>query len=308
MRLKDLEDKIDGVIEDLQISDKFKSWAIRYLHETRQNEAKSNLSVFENKQKSLIRVTEQLHNLLLKYTAPENADEKIMTSQELQSVKLTLLNQKAALENDLKAQGKDIEEWVATTERTFTFARYAQMWFNKTDDMDRKRAIFAALGSHLIIKDQNLNVTLHPYFKTIFEKRDKVEKEISKVRTSKIEQNTREFAKTMAECPTLRRRWDLNPRDPFRSQLFPLLAGPRPRRWPSFNNFWAEEARLELARPFQVTAFQAVAMAAMRLLQSFLPYYKKPKKQSSQNAVDTKANEGVVFYKFQEPDNTGHSY
>ena len=205
VRLKDLEDKIDGVIEDLQISDKFKTWGIRYLHEIRQNEAKSNQSVFENKQKSLTKVTEQLHNLLITYTSPENADEKIMTSQELQSVKLTLLNQKAALENDLKAQGKDIEEWVATTERTFTFARYAQMWFNKTDDMDRKRAIFAALGSHLIIKDQNLNVTLHPYFKTIFEKRDKVEKEISKVRTSKIEQNTREFAKTMAECPTLRR-------------------------------------------------------------------------------------------------------
>ena len=101
---------------------------------------------------------------------------------------------------------------VTTTEKSFTFARYAQMWFNKTDDMDRKRAIFAALGSHLIIKDQNLNVTLHPYFKTIFEKRDKVEKEIMQVRTSKIEQNTREFAKTMAKCPTLRRGWDLNPR------------------------------------------------------------------------------------------------
>ena len=116
------------------------------------------------------------------------------------------------MESDLKAQGKDIEEWVSTTERSFNFARYAQMWFNKTDDMDRKRAIFAALGSHLVIKDQNLNVTLHPYFKTIFEKRDKVEKEISKVRTSKIEQNTREFALTMAKCPTLRRGWDSNPR------------------------------------------------------------------------------------------------
>ena len=218
IRLKDLSTKIDGVIKDLTISDKFKSWAIRYLHETRQNEAKSNQSVFENKQKSLTRVTEQLHNLLITYTSPENTDEKIMTSQELQTVKATLLKQKAALENDLKTQGKDIEEWVATTEKSFKFAHYAQMWFNKTEDMDTKRAIFAALGSHLIIKDQNLNVTLHPYFKTIFEKRDKVEKEISKVRTSEIGQNSREFALTMAKCPTLRRGWESNPPENLRPQ------------------------------------------------------------------------------------------
>lgn len=205
IELNELNKIIDGLIQTLTISDKFKTWAIRYLHEIRQNEAESNQSIFENKQKSLARITEQLQNLILKYTAPENANEEIMTTGELQTVKASLIKQKTALESDLKAQGKTIEEWAELSERTFNFARYAQMWFTKTDDIATKRAIFAALGSHLIIKDQKLNASLHPYFKTIFEKRENAELEISKVRTSEFVQNKGEFAEILAKCPTLRR-------------------------------------------------------------------------------------------------------
>ena len=218
VELKDLDAKIDLLIKDLTISDKFKGWAIRYLHEIRQNEAQSNQNVFENKQKSLLRITDQLQNLILKYTAPENSNEEIMTTQEMQGVKASLLKQKTALESDLKAQGKTIEEWAELSERTFNFARYAQMWF-ANGDIQTKRAVFAALGSHLIIKDQNLNVALHPYFKIIFDNLKKAERELVKVRTSEFEQNRGQFALIMAKCPTLRRRWDSNPRDPCGSRL-----------------------------------------------------------------------------------------
>ena len=222
IELKDLDVKIDLLIKDLTISDKFKGWAIKYLHEIRQNEAQSNQNVFENKQKSLLRITDQLQNLILKYTAPENTNEEIMTSQEMQGVKASLLKQKTALESDLKAQGKTIEEWAELSERTFNFARYAQMWF-ANGDIQTKRAVFSALGSHLIIKDQNLNVALHPYFKIVFDNLKKAERELIKVRTSEFEQNRGQIALILAKCPTLRRRWDSNPRDPFRSQLSKLL-------------------------------------------------------------------------------------
>jgi site-specific DNA recombinase len=210
IELKDLDVKIDLLIKDLTISDKFKGWAIKYLHEIRQNEAQSNQNVFENKQKSLLRITDQLQNLILKYTAPENSNEEIMTSQEMQGVKASLLKQKTALESDLKAQGKTIEEWAELSERTFNFARYAQMWF-ANGDIQTKRAVFSALGSHLIIKDQNLNVALHPYFKIVFDNLKKAERELIKVRTSEFEQNRGQTALILAKCPTLRGRWDSNP-------------------------------------------------------------------------------------------------
>ena len=83
------------------------------------------------------------------------------------------LSVKVALESELKTHGKTIEEWVELSERTFNFARYAQIWFAK-GDMQTRRAIFAALGSHLIIEDQKLNVELHPYFKIILLFLDKI--------------------------------------------------------------------------------------------------------------------------------------
>ena len=204
IELKDLNIKIDSLIKNLTISDKFKDWAIKYLHEIRQNEAVSNQSILETKQKSLARITNQLQSLLLKYTSPENTNEELMTAQELQMVKSTLLKEKAILEKDLKEQGKTIEEWVELSARTFNFARYARMWF-ANGNMETKRAVFAALGSHLIIQNQKLNVELHPYFKIIFENIKDAEKELIKIRTSENIVNKRQIATILAKCPILRR-------------------------------------------------------------------------------------------------------
>lgn len=203
VELKDLNGQIDMLISKLTISDKFKSWAIKYLHEIRQNEARSIETVLENKQKTLFQITKQLDNLLLKYTSPENEGEQFISDQEYQTLKTRLIKEKATLENELNAHGKAVEQWVELSEQTFNFARYAQMWFAK-GDMDTKRAIFAALGSHLIIKDQKLNVELHPYFRIIFDNLKAAEKELIKVRTSENVAIKRQIATILAKCPTLR--------------------------------------------------------------------------------------------------------
>jgi len=160
-------------------------------------------TVLDNKQKQLLQITKQLDNLLLKYTSPENEGGQFITDQEYQTLKNRLAKEKASLESDLKTHGKVIEEWVELSERTFNFARYAQMWFAK-GDMATRRAIFAALGSHLIIKDQKLNVKLHNYFKVIFENCPVVEKELSAVRTSENTLNKTQIAQVWAKCLTFR--------------------------------------------------------------------------------------------------------
>jgi len=207
IELKDLNAQIDTLLKNLTISDKFKDWAIKYLHEIRQNEAKSNETVLENKQKNLLQVTRQLDNLLLKYTSPENEGEKFITSEEYQTLKTRLLKEKGSLEADLKAQGQTIEQWVELSERTFNFARYARIWFSK-GDLDTRRAIFASLSSHLVIKDQNINVELHPYFKVIFENLPQAEKELIKIRTSEKLYKSGQVVSILTKCPTLRRVLD----------------------------------------------------------------------------------------------------
>ena len=217
VELNVLNDEIYKAIKKLTISNKFRTWAVRYLHNVHKNEAESNQSVLENKQKSLSRITEQLQNLLLKFTSPENVNEEIVTTEEFQLAKMSLIKQKTALEGDLETHGRNIVEWMELSEKSFNFARYARVWFKK-GDMSVKRAIFAALGSHLIIKDQILTAELHPYYESVRKNRKKVENEIIQVRTPEIIQNSRDFALVMAKCPTLRRRWDSNPQDSLTRQ------------------------------------------------------------------------------------------
>ena len=209
IELKDLNAQIDTLIKNLSISEKFKSWAIKYLHEIRQNEAQSNETILDNKQKQLLQATKQLDNLLLKFTSPENEGGKFISDEEYQTLKTRLIKEKSSLESELKTHGKVVEEWLELSERTFNFARYAHIWFAK-GDMDTRRAIFAALGSHLIIKDQKLNVELHNYFKVIFDNLPQAEKELLNVRTSENATNKRQIAQVWAKCPTLRRVQDSN--------------------------------------------------------------------------------------------------
>lgn len=205
--LKDLNTQIDEAIGKLTIDEDFKNLAIQYLHEARQNEARCQEDVLENKQKTLIQTIKQLDSLLDRFTSPANADGQLISEEEYLNRKQALLKQKSALESDLKAQGKAIEDWVEASERTFNFARYARIWFAK-GDLDTRRAIFACLGSHLIVKDQKLNIELRKSFNSLFQSADIAAKEIAQVRTSLGDQNSlikkENLALALRDCPTWR--------------------------------------------------------------------------------------------------------
>lgn len=103
-----------------------------------------------------------------------------MTESEYTSLRSRLLKEKAALEADFNARGEEINDWVELSERTFNFARYARMWFAK-GDLETKRAIFACLGSNLILKDQKLTLTLRKPFQFIFDGASEAEKELQRL-------------------------------------------------------------------------------------------------------------------------------
>ncbi|MDP3697156.1 MAG: recombinase family protein [Candidatus Taylorbacteria bacterium] len=202
VELKDLEKQIDTILADLNISPKFQEWAIKYLHEIRTEEAQSQEVSFMAKQRRLEAVIKQLDNLVLLYTSPENADGQLISSDELKNNKSKLLKEKSALEEELNFQGKEIEEWVELTEKTFNFARYARAWFTN-GDMDTKRAIFACLGSDLLLKDQKVALTLHKPLQVIFEKKNFAEQELTKLEPLKFGSIKGKSAVFAAEFPIM---------------------------------------------------------------------------------------------------------
>lgn len=204
IELSELNKQIDEAIGKFTISGRFHTWAIQYLHELRKDEAQSQQVIFDNKQKTLSDITKRLEALLIKYTSPENTGGKFISDNEYQTLKTSLLKERTSIENEVRAQGKAIEDWLDMSERTFNFARYARIWF-KQGDRDTKRAIFACLGSHLYLGGQRINVEWRKSFSLVFEKLPQAEKELAMVRTSENADNKRQIAVLAATCPTWRR-------------------------------------------------------------------------------------------------------
>ena len=224
IELKELNKQIDGFLEKISISERFRDWALKYLHEIRQDEAKATEDIVATKHKAYENIVKQLDNLLIKYTSPENADERIMTEQEYTGLRTRLLKEKTELEAELNATGKQIEEWVELTEKTFNFARYARIWFAK-GDLQTKRAIFACLGSDLVLKDKKLALTLRKPFNFIFEGLSQVERELVRLEPLNFGSNKEQTAILAAKCPTLLRgqgsNLDLRVQSPTRLPITP---------------------------------------------------------------------------------------
>ncbi|MSU54533.1 MAG: hypothetical protein EXS48_01675 [Candidatus Staskawiczbacteria bacterium] len=202
IELKEFTRQVDDIISKLTISEKFKDWAIKYLHEIRKEEANTNEQTIISKQRRYESIIKQTDGLLLRYTSPENSEEQIMTQEEYTRVRSTLLKEKNELENGLQSDGKKIEEWLELSERTFNLARYAHIWFKK-GDLSTKRAIFACLGSHLILKDKKLSIQLKKPFNIIFEGLPKAYEELITLEPLKMGLNRAEFTESVSKSPVM---------------------------------------------------------------------------------------------------------
>ena len=208
---KELWRQVDFALSKLEISERFRDWAIRYLHEYRTDEAKANDEILEAKQKELLAINRQIDALVLKYTAPENITGELISADEFKTLKGNLVKQKLELDQLLANQASEKDRWIELTERTFNFAKYARYHF-QNGDRDMRRSVFAALGSYLYLEDQKINIELHYPFTTIMEKKEEIQQELLAVRTLQNTENKMLFMQIIQNCPTLRRVRDSNSR------------------------------------------------------------------------------------------------
>lgn len=202
VELKDFEKQVDEAIANITIPEKFKNWAIKYLHDVRKDEAKANEDSVAAKNRRYESIVKQIDNVMLTYTSPENINHELMTDEECLRLKANLLKEKNQIESELKSMGAKIEEWVELSERTFNFVRYARIWFER-GDLETKRAIFACLGSHLVLKDKKVLITLKKPFSILFERLPKAANELKRLEPLKMPENKIKFEESASKFPIL---------------------------------------------------------------------------------------------------------
>lgn len=183
LEVRNLHLQIKGILKDIRISEEYRDWAVRHVHEIRKNEAESDTIALKSKHKECEEVTQQLQSLTLNFTAPTNKDRSLISDQEYQTLKSDLLKRKGILEEDLKVKNKAVEQWAELSEQTFDFACYAHIWFENGDEKV-KRAILACLGSNLTISGKILKLSYTSFFLSLIKARDAIEQEIERARTS----------------------------------------------------------------------------------------------------------------------------
>src|SRR5579862_5696279 len=154
---KELEMQIDQCLARIQISDKFKAYAVKYLHELHENERISRQGVIESQQRAYRECARKIDNLVKLKTCPENVDGRLLTVDEYSRQRAELLKENALLEELLQDQGHRVEQSVELSEQAFDFACTARERFAKGSPV-AKREILSTLGSNLILKDKKLSI------------------------------------------------------------------------------------------------------------------------------------------------------
>jgi hypothetical protein len=184
VEVKLLHLQIGAILKDIRISEEYRDWAVRHVHEVRKNEAESDSIAIRTKHKECEEVTQQLQSLTLNFTAPSNKNRNVIGEQEYQSLKSELLRKKGLLEDELKIKNKAVEQWAELSEQTFDFACYAHLWYENGDEKT-KRAILACLGSNLTISDKKIQLSYSSFFLSLIKAREAIMQEIEHARTYK---------------------------------------------------------------------------------------------------------------------------
>ena len=168
MRGEQLERQITEQLARIQISHKFKDWAIKYLHELHGLERASQKAVIEAQQKAYQACLQALDSLVALKTSPENADGSQLSNEEYGRRRVTLLKEKAVLEELLQDAGQHFEQRLRLAEETFEFACTAQERFAKGSP-DLKKRMIVTFASNLTLKDKRLCIEARKPFFTIGE-------------------------------------------------------------------------------------------------------------------------------------------
>jgi DNA invertase Pin-like site-specific DNA recombinase len=159
-----LEAQIDQYLSRIQISERFRTWAIQYLHELTDNERASQKEISDSQQRAYQECLRRIDNLVKLKTSPSNSDGSLLSDEEYGRERLQLLKEKVSLEellqDDVRQAGKSLD----LSAQTFEFASAARERFANGSQQTQKE-ILAAVGSNFCLKDKNLRIQAkEPFF------------------------------------------------------------------------------------------------------------------------------------------------
>jgi hypothetical protein len=160
----ELERQINDYLAKIQISEKFKDWALKYLREFHEMESRQIHETSQSRRKTHDDCLVKIDNLVRLKTSAANRDGSQLSDEEYSRQRLALMKEKAGLEESLQDVGQQIETCLQRSEKAFEFACAARQQF-ANGDFETKKEIVSTIGSNLTLKDKILIIEARkPFF------------------------------------------------------------------------------------------------------------------------------------------------
>ncbi|MCL4366710.1 recombinase family protein [Patescibacteria group bacterium] len=173
IRLEKMEAQIEGLLSRIQISERFKNWAIKYLNELNVIETEDRDVILKSQQEAYDDVVKRIDNLIKLKISPQNTDGSLLSDDDFKRQKEDLMKEKSTLQEKLGDTDNRINKWVELSEKTFNFACHARYWF-ANGDTETKKQILMGIGSNLTLKDKTVLVDLEKPLQFIEEAKNEV--------------------------------------------------------------------------------------------------------------------------------------
>lgn len=190
IRVEELDKELDKTLARLQISERFKNWAVEYVNELNNKETEENVTALKSLQSANEDIETRLNNLLKLKISPQNVDGGLLGDEDYRKEKERLTIEKNKISEKLGGNNYQAEKWRETAEKTFDFACHARYWF-ANGNMQTRRELLAGLGSNLELFNKTVRVNLEkplqfiemaikeePTISEMFEPREKVDTKI----------------------------------------------------------------------------------------------------------------------------------
>ena len=164
VEIKELERQIDGLLAQIQISEAFKNWALKYLKEEAEREKMDYDEILASQKRAYTNCLKKLDNLFQLKISPLNVDGSLISDEEYAKKKAELVREKARLEEAMERLKKQENRWLEAIEKTFDFACHARYWF-RNGTPEEKTQILRSIGSNLTLKDGKLEIELKKPFR-----------------------------------------------------------------------------------------------------------------------------------------------
>ncbi len=175
----ELEKQIESYLESITIPEEFKDWAIRWLNKLNDQEINHRSTIYINQQDTRNKIQNDVDELT------KMRFRNLINDEEYIKQKNLLLKELRSMDERLRDTEDRASKWLELSEKTFDLACYAKSWF-QIGDIEQRRMILTSLGSHQVLFNKKLTITLDKPLSIISDTAEEIRADCTRLEPEKI--------------------------------------------------------------------------------------------------------------------------